>query len=81
MASDGGREVRHPLGVVIREGRLGVDDPGECGGDVVEPRAATEAEIARVHAREYIGSVRETSGRSLVRLTMASVSGSSTSSS
>ena len=33
------------------------------GGDVREPRAATEAEIARVHGREYISLISETSGR------------------
>jgi acetoin utilization deacetylase AcuC-like enzyme len=33
------------------------------GGDVREPRAATEAELARVHDREYISLISETSGR------------------
>jgi acetoin utilization deacetylase AcuC-like enzyme len=33
------------------------------GGDVREPRAATEAELARVHEREYISLVSETAGR------------------
>jgi acetoin utilization deacetylase AcuC-like enzyme len=33
------------------------------GGDVREPRAATEAELARVHDREYISLVSETAGR------------------
>lgn len=35
------------------------------GGAVVEPRAATEDEIARVHAREHIALVRETAGRAV----------------
>jgi acetoin utilization deacetylase AcuC-like enzyme len=33
------------------------------GGDVHEPRAATEEELARVHAREYISLISETAGR------------------
>jgi acetoin utilization deacetylase AcuC-like enzyme len=33
------------------------------GGDVREPRTATEAELARVHDREYISLISETSGR------------------
>jgi acetoin utilization deacetylase AcuC-like enzyme len=33
------------------------------GGDVREPRAATEEEIARVHDREYIALIAETAGR------------------
>jgi acetoin utilization deacetylase AcuC-like enzyme len=33
------------------------------GGDVREPRAATEEELARVHDREYISRISETSGR------------------
>ena len=32
---------------------------------MVEPRAATEDEIARVHDREYIGLIRETAGRAV----------------
>ncbi|MGH9257262.1 MAG: histone deacetylase family protein [Vicinamibacterales bacterium] len=35
------------------------------GGAVVEPRVATEQEIARVHDREYIGLIKETSGRAV----------------
>lgn len=35
------------------------------GGAVVEPRAATEDEIARIHAREHIALVRETAGRAV----------------
>jgi acetoin utilization deacetylase AcuC-like enzyme len=35
------------------------------GGAVVEPRAAAEHEIARVHDREYIGLIRETAGRAV----------------
>lgn len=35
------------------------------GGRVVEPRAATEDEIARIHDRSYIGLVRETAGRAV----------------
>jgi acetoin utilization deacetylase AcuC-like enzyme len=35
------------------------------GGTVVEPRAATEDQIARVHDREYIGLIRETAGRAI----------------
>jgi acetoin utilization deacetylase AcuC-like enzyme len=33
------------------------------GGDVREPRPATEAELARVHDREYISLISETAGR------------------
>ena len=33
------------------------------GGDVREPRLATEAELARVHDREYIALIGETAGR------------------
>jgi acetoin utilization deacetylase AcuC-like enzyme len=33
------------------------------GGDVREPRRATEAELARVHDREYIALIAETAGR------------------
>jgi acetoin utilization deacetylase AcuC-like enzyme len=33
------------------------------GGEVREPRAATEEELARVHDREYISLVSETAGR------------------
>jgi len=33
------------------------------GGDVREPRAATQAEIARVHGLEYISLISETAGR------------------
>lgn len=35
------------------------------GGAVVEPRAATEDEIARIHAREHIALIRETAGRAV----------------
>jgi len=35
------------------------------GGAVLEPRAATEDEIARIHDREYIGLIRETAGRAV----------------
>jgi len=35
----------------------------QSGGDVREPRAATEAELARIHDREYISLVSETAGR------------------
>ena len=34
-----------------------------AGGAVVEPRAASEDELARVHDREYIGLIKETAGR------------------
>src|SRR2546428_774673 len=33
------------------------------GGDVQEPRLATEAELARIHDREYIALIGETAGR------------------
>jgi len=33
------------------------------GGTVVEPRAATDEELARVHDRAYLGLIRETAGR------------------
>jgi acetoin utilization deacetylase AcuC-like enzyme len=35
------------------------------GGAVIEPRAATEEEIARIHAPEHIMLVRETAGRAV----------------
>lgn len=35
------------------------------GGAVVEPRAASADELARVHAREYIGLIKETAGRAV----------------
>ena len=38
---------------------------GKQGGAVAEPRAATEDEIARIHAREHIALVRETAGRAV----------------
>jgi acetoin utilization deacetylase AcuC-like enzyme len=33
------------------------------GGMVIEPRAATDEELARVHDREYVRMIRETAGR------------------
>ena len=35
------------------------------GGRVVEPRPATEDELARVHDREYLGLIKETAGRAV----------------
>ena len=35
------------------------------GGAVVEPREASEDELARIHAREHIALVRETAGRAV----------------
>jgi acetoin utilization deacetylase AcuC-like enzyme len=35
------------------------------GGEVLEPRVASEDEIARIHDREYIGLIRETAGRAV----------------
>jgi len=35
------------------------------GGAVVEPRAASEDDIARIHAREHIALIRETAGRAV----------------
>jgi acetoin utilization deacetylase AcuC-like enzyme len=35
------------------------------GGRVVEPRRATDEELARVHDREYLGLIRETAGRAV----------------
>ena len=35
------------------------------GGRVVEPRLATEEELARVHDRDYLGMIRETAGRAV----------------
>ena len=32
-------------------------------GSVVEPRPATDEELARIHDREYLGMIRETAGR------------------
>ena len=37
----------------------------QAGGVVLEPRPADEGELARVHDREYIGLIRETSGRAV----------------
>jgi acetoin utilization deacetylase AcuC-like enzyme len=34
-----------------------------AGGTIIEPRAATEDELARVHDREYLSSIRDLSGR------------------
>jgi len=33
------------------------------GGSVVEPRPATDEELARIHDRAYLGRIRETAGR------------------
>ena len=38
---------------------------GRSGGAVVEPRSATEADIALIHDREYVGLIRETAGRAV----------------
>jgi acetoin utilization deacetylase AcuC-like enzyme len=35
------------------------------GGRVVEPRAATDEELARIHDRDYLTMMRETAGRAL----------------
>lgn len=35
------------------------------GGSVIEPRRASDEELARVHDREYISLIRETSGRAV----------------
>ena len=35
------------------------------GGRVVEPRPATDEELARVHDREYVGRIRDTAGRAV----------------
>ena len=35
------------------------------GGDVLEPRAATDAELALVHDVEYVAMIRETAGRAV----------------
>ena len=35
----------------------------ERGGTVLEPRAASEAELSRVHDADYVGLIRETAGR------------------
>ena len=35
------------------------------GGRVVEPRAASDDELARIHDREYISLIRETAGRAV----------------
>src|SRR5690348_96580 len=34
-------------------------------GSVIEPRRASDEELARVHDREYISLIRETSGRAV----------------
>jgi acetoin utilization deacetylase AcuC-like enzyme len=36
---------------------------GRRGGEVREPRSATDAELARIHDREYISLIAETAGR------------------
>ena len=36
------------------------------GGTVLEPRAATDEELTRVHDAEYVGLVRETAGRAVM---------------
>ena len=46
-------EVMHTVETEFRRG----------GGSVIEPRRATEVELARVHDRDYIGLIKETSGR------------------
>jgi len=33
------------------------------GGDVIEPRRATDDELARIHDADYVASIRETAGR------------------
>ncbi len=35
------------------------------GGSVVAPRPATDAELSRVHDREYVGLIKETAGRAV----------------
>ena len=35
------------------------------GGTVVEPRPATDAELARIHDREYLGQIGQTAGRAV----------------
>ena len=35
------------------------------GGAVIEPRPATDEELARIHDREYLGVIRETAGRAV----------------
>ena len=35
------------------------------GGEVVEPRAATDEEIVRIHDRDYLSLMRETAGRAV----------------
>ena len=35
------------------------------GGAVIEPRAATDDELARVHERDYLTLLRETAGRAV----------------
>ena len=35
------------------------------GGAVIEPRAATDDELTRIHDREYVGLIRETAGRAV----------------
>ena len=39
------------------------DEFRERGGTVIEPRAATDDELARIHDADYIGLIRETAGR------------------
>jgi acetoin utilization deacetylase AcuC-like enzyme len=36
------------------------------GGEVLEPRAATQAELTRVHDAEYVGLLREAAGRAVM---------------
>ena len=60
-----------PPGHVERVERFGVmqqiaSEFRQQGGDVLEPRAATEEELLRVHDAEYIGLLRETAGRAVM---------------
>lgn len=53
------RVVRHTvMQVVASEFR-------ERGGEIVEPRSATDEELLRIHDRDYLTMVRETSGRAV----------------
>jgi acetoin utilization deacetylase AcuC-like enzyme len=60
-----------PPGHVERVERFGVmqqvaSEFRQEGGEVLEPRPATDAELTRVHDPEYVGLLRETAGRAVM---------------
>jgi acetoin utilization deacetylase AcuC-like enzyme len=60
-----------PPGHVERVERFGVmqqvaSEFRRNGGEVLEPRPATDAELTRVHDADYVGLLRETAGRAVM---------------